>query len=63
LHETGPDGDITVELAPAETRSYTSEQLGIPCGEETGPVPFSQVALVKPGAASPRPGASTAAAP
>ena len=32
-------GEITVELAPAETRSYTSEQLGILWGEETGPVP------------------------
>ena len=32
-------GEITVELAPTETRSYTSEQLGILWREETGPVP------------------------
>ena len=32
-------GEITVELAPAETRSHTSEQLGILWREETGPVP------------------------
>ena len=32
-------GEVTVELAPAETRSYTSEQLGILWREETGPVP------------------------
>ena len=32
-------GEVTIELAPAETRSYTSEQLGILWREETGPVP------------------------
>ena len=32
-------GEITVELAPAETRSYTSEHLGILWREETGAVP------------------------
>ena len=32
-------GEVTVELAPSETRSYTSEQLGILWREETGPVP------------------------
>ncbi len=31
-------GEVTVELAPAETRSHTSEQLGILWREETGPV-------------------------
>ena len=35
----GNIGEVTVELAPAETRSYTSEQLGILWREETGPVP------------------------
>ena len=32
-------GEITIELAPAETRSHTSEQLGILWREETGRVP------------------------
>ena len=32
-------GEITIELAPTETRSHTSEQLGILWREETGPVP------------------------
>ena len=32
-------GEVTIELAPTETRSYTSEQLGIRWREETGPVP------------------------
>ena len=32
-------GEVTIELAPSETRSYTSEQLGILWREETGPVP------------------------
>ena len=35
----GNIGEVTIELAPAETRSYTSEQLGILWREETGPVP------------------------
>ena len=32
-------GEVTVELAPAESRSYTSEELGILWREETGPLP------------------------
>ena len=32
-------GEVTVELAPAETRSYTSEQLGNLWREATGPIP------------------------
>ena len=32
-------GEVTIELAPSETRSYSSEQLGILWREETGPVP------------------------
>ncbi|MDE2906285.1 MAG: efflux RND transporter permease subunit, partial [Acidobacteriota bacterium] len=32
-------GEITIELAPTETRSHTSEQLGILWREETGRVP------------------------
>ena len=32
-------GEVTVELAPAETRAYTSEQLGAMWRDETGPVP------------------------
>ena len=32
-------GEVTIELAPAETRPYTSEQLGLLWREETGPVP------------------------
>ncbi len=32
-------GEVTIELAPAELRSYTSEQLGAMWREETGPVP------------------------
>ena len=31
-------GEVTIELAPAETRAYTSERLGILWREETGPV-------------------------
>ena len=32
-------GEVTIELAPTETRAHTSEQLGILWREETGPVP------------------------
>ena len=32
-------GEVSVELAPAETRAYTSEQLGNMWREETGPIP------------------------
>ena len=32
-------GEVTVELAPAETRSYTSEQLGLMWREATDPIP------------------------
>ena len=32
-------GEVTVELEPAESRSYTSEQLGILWRDEIGPVP------------------------
>ena len=32
-------GEVTVELAPAESRSYTSEELGILWREATGPLP------------------------
>ena len=32
-------GEVTVELAPPETRAYTSEQLGLMWREETGPIP------------------------
>ena len=32
-------GEVTVELAPAETRAYTSEQLGTMWRDETGPIP------------------------
>ena len=32
-------GEVTVELAPAETRAYTSEQLGNLWREATGPIP------------------------
>ena len=32
-------GEITVELAPTETRRYTSEQLGLLWREEAGPIP------------------------
>ena len=32
-------GEVTVELAPAETRSYTSEELGGMWRDETGPIP------------------------
>ena len=32
-------GEITIELAPTESRSYSSEQLGNMWREETGPVP------------------------
>ena len=32
-------GEVTIELAPTELRSYTSEQLGAMWREETGPVP------------------------
>ena len=32
-------GEVTVELAPAETRSYTSEQLGGMWRDATGPIP------------------------
>ena len=35
----GHVGEVTIELAPTELRSYTSEQLGILWREETGPVP------------------------
>ena len=35
----GNIGEITIELAPTETRSHTSEQLGILWREETGRVP------------------------
>ena len=32
-------GEVTIELAPAETRSYTSEQLGGMWRDATGPIP------------------------
>ncbi|MYD70779.1 MAG: efflux RND transporter permease subunit [Acidobacteria bacterium] len=32
-------GEVTIELAPAELRTYSSEQLGAMWREETGPVP------------------------
>ena len=32
-------GEVTIELAPTETRAHTSEQLGIRWRERTGPVP------------------------
>ena len=32
-------GEVTVELAPSETRIYTSEQLGLMWRELTGPIP------------------------
>ena len=32
-------GEVTVELAPAETRAYTSEQLGLMWRESTDPIP------------------------
>ena len=32
-------GEVTVELAPAETRAYTSEQLGLMWREVTDPIP------------------------
>ena len=32
-------GEVTVELAPSETRVYTSEQLGLMWRELTGPIP------------------------
>ena len=32
-------GEVTIELAPAELRTYSSEQLGLLWREETGPVP------------------------
>ena len=32
-------GEVTIELAPSETRAHTSEQLGILWREEAGPVP------------------------
>ena len=32
-------GEVTVELAPAETRSFTSEQLGLMWREATDPIP------------------------
>ena len=32
-------GEVTVELAPAETRAYTSEQLGLMWREATDPIP------------------------
>ena len=32
-------GEVTVELAPAELRTYSSEQLGLMWRDETGPVP------------------------
>ena len=32
-------GEVTVELAPPETRAYTSEQLGLMWREATGPIP------------------------
>ena len=32
-------GEVSVELAPAETRTYTSDQLGNLWREETGPIP------------------------
>ncbi len=32
-------GEVTVELAPAETRSFTSEQLGLMWREATAPIP------------------------
>ncbi len=32
-------GEVTIELAPTETRAHTSEQLGIRWREQTGPVP------------------------
>ena len=48
-------GEVTVELAPADSRSYTSEQIGILWREETGPVPEADsvafsTSLVNPGA-------------
>ena len=32
-------GEVTVELAPPESRAYTSEQLGLMWREATGPIP------------------------
>ena len=32
-------GEVTIELAPSETRAYTSEQLGLQWREITGPIP------------------------
>ncbi len=32
-------GEVTIELAPAETRSYTSEQLGLMWRDATDPIP------------------------
>ena len=32
-------GEVTVELAPSETRAYTSEQLGLMWRDMTGPIP------------------------
>ena len=32
-------GEVTIELAPAETRSYTSEELGLMWRDATGPIP------------------------
>ena len=32
-------GEVTIELAPAELRTYSSEQLGLMWRDETGPVP------------------------
>ena len=32
-------GEVTVELAPAETRAYSSQQLGVMWQDETGPIP------------------------
>ena len=32
-------GEVTIELAPAETRSYTSEQLGLMWRDATAPIP------------------------
>ena len=32
-------GEVTIELAPSETRAYTSEQLGLMWREMTGPIP------------------------
>ena len=32
-------GEVTVELAPSETRAYTSEQIGLMWRELTGPIP------------------------